>query len=78
MKMPTAFILITSELGKEKDLLGKLRTLEHIIEAHYVYGVYDIIAKIEAEDMEKLREIVTFKIRCMDEVNNTLTMISIE
>ncbi len=78
MKMPTAFILITSELGKEKDLLSKLRTLEHIIEAHYVYGVYDIIAKIEAEDMEKLREIVTFKIRRMDEVNNTLTMISIE
>ncbi|MCK5626950.1 Lrp/AsnC ligand binding domain-containing protein [Candidatus Bathyarchaeota archaeon] len=43
-------------------------------EAHFIYGVYDIIVKVEAENMEKLKEIVTFKIRRLNDVRNTLTM----
>lgn len=43
-------------------------------EAHLVYGVYDIIAKIEAESMEKLNETVAAKIRRIPEIRSTLTM----
>ena len=72
--MPLAFILINSELGKEEDVLKKLRSIENVKEVHFVYGVYDIIAKVEAESMEKLKEIVTFKIRRLNDVRSTLTM----
>lgn len=72
--MPIAFVLINSELGKEEDILKELRGIENISEAHFVYGVYDIIAKVEAESMEKLKEIVTFKIRRLNDVRSTLTM----
>ena len=41
---------------------------------HLVYGVYDTIAKVEAESMEKLKELVTLKIRRLSEVRSTLTM----
>ena len=52
--------------------------MSDVKEAHFVYGVYDIIAKVEAESMEKLREIVTLKIRRVAEVRSTLTMTVVE
>jgi len=72
--MPTAFVLINAELGKEEGILKELRSISSVKEAHFVYGVYDIIAKVEAESMEKLKEIVTFKIRRLADVRSTLTM----
>ena len=72
--MPLAFILINSELGKEEDVLKELRSIENVKEVHFVYGVYDIIVKVEAENMEKLKEIVTLKIRRLSDVRSTLTM----
>ena len=42
------------------------------------YGVYDIIAKVEAENQQVLKDAVFTKIRKMDEVRTTLTMIVIE
>ena len=72
--MPTAFVLINAELGKEEGILKELRSIGSVKEAHFVYGVYDIIAKVEADSMEKLKEIVTFKIRRLGDVRSTLTM----
>jgi len=72
--MPTAFVLINAELGKEEGILKELRSIGSVKEAHFVYGVYDIIAKVEADSMEKLKEIVTFKIRRLTDVRSTLTM----
>ena len=72
--MPIAFVLINAELGKEENILEELRNIDQVKEAHFVYGVYDIIAKVEAESMDKLKEIVTFKIRRLGDVRSTLTM----
>jgi DNA-binding Lrp family transcriptional regulator len=72
--MPMAYVLINAELGREKALLEDLSAIENISEVHLIYGVYDIIVKVEAENMEKLKEILTFKIRRMKEVRSTLTM----
>ncbi|WP_455369670.1 Lrp/AsnC ligand binding domain-containing protein [[Eubacterium] cellulosolvens] len=72
--MPVAFILINAELGKEEDLINDLRKMENITEVYFVYGVYDVIAKAEADNMEKLKELVAFKIRRLKEVRSTLTM----
>ncbi len=72
--MPIVFILINSELGKEKSLLKEIRSIPNVKEAPFIYGIYDIIVKVEAENMEKLKEIVTFKIRRLNDVRNTLTM----
>ncbi|MCK5627422.1 Lrp/AsnC ligand binding domain-containing protein [Candidatus Bathyarchaeota archaeon] len=72
--MPVAFVLINSELGKEEELLKELRGIENVKEAHFVYGVYDVIVKVEAESLEKLKDLVTFKIRRLSNVRSTLTM----
>jgi len=76
--MPTAFALINAEIGAENEVLKALKNVEGVVEAYTVYGVYDIIAKITANTMEKLKEIITWKIRKLDKVRSTLTMIVIE
>jgi DNA-binding Lrp family transcriptional regulator len=72
--MPTAFVLINSELGKEEELLKVIRSMENVKEAHFVYGVYDFIVKVEAESMEKLKDVISLKIRRLPDVRSTLTM----
>jgi DNA-binding Lrp family transcriptional regulator len=47
-----------------------------IKEAHTVYGVYEIIARIEAETMEDLKNIISWKVRRLNKVRSTLTMIT--
>lgn len=73
--MPIAFALINTEIGSEDEVLKELKKVEAVEEAYVVYGVYDIVAKIRADTMEKLKEIVTWSVRRLDKVRSTLTMI---
>ena len=76
--MTLAFVLISSETGAEEKILEELMKIEGVKEAYGVYGVYDIVVKIEAPDLERLKEIVHTKIRRIDKVRSTLTMIAFE
>jgi DNA-binding Lrp family transcriptional regulator len=76
--MPQAFVLINVESGAEEDLVKELKKIEGVVEAYYSYGVYDIIAKIKSDSMEKLKEMVTRKIRILNRVRSTLTLIMME
>jgi DNA-binding Lrp family transcriptional regulator len=76
--MPMAFVLINADLGAEEELLKSLRSLEFVRDVYVVYGVYDIIARVEADTMEKVKETITWKIRRLDRVRSTLTMIVVE
>jgi DNA-binding Lrp family transcriptional regulator len=76
--MPVAFVLINAEMGFENEVVTELRKVSNVKEAYGVYGVYDIVAKVEADSMDKLKEAVTWKIRRLDKVRSTLTIIVIE
>ena len=76
--MPTAFVLINTEIGAEAEVLKKLKKVQGIDDAYSVYGVYDIIARVSAESMDKLKEIVTWRVRRLEKVRSTLTMIVME
>ncbi|HDO42163.1 MAG TPA: Lrp/AsnC family transcriptional regulator, partial [Candidatus Bathyarchaeota archaeon] len=58
--------------------LNELKKIEGVKEAYSVYGVYDIVAKVRADSMDKLKDIVTWRIRRLNKVRSTLTMIVIE
>jgi DNA-binding Lrp family transcriptional regulator len=73
--MPTAYVLINSEIGSESDVLKVVKKVEGVEQANAVYGVYDIVARVAADTMDRLKEIVTWKIRRIDKVRSTLTMI---
>jgi DNA-binding Lrp family transcriptional regulator len=73
--LATAFVLINAEIGSENDVLKDLKAIEEIKEAHMVYGVYDIIARVQTETMQQLKDTISWKIRRLDKVRSTLTMI---
>jgi len=73
-----AYVLINAETGTEGELLDELMNIEGVEEAYIVYGVYDIITKIRAEDMDKLKEIISWRIRRLPKVRSTLTMMVVE
>ena len=76
--IPQAFVLINADLGAEEDLLKKLKDIANVKEVYVVYGVYDIVARVEADTMEKVKETITWHIRRLDKVRSTLTMIVVE
>jgi len=76
--MPMAYVLITTEAGAMESVRESLKKIEYVTETYAVYGVYDIIATVKAETMDKLKEIVTWNLRSLDRVRSTLTMIVIE
>ena len=76
--MPKAFVLVNVESGFEDEILRELRGIDGVQEAYFSYGVYDIISKIKAETMEKLKEMVTKRIRSLPKVRSTLTLIMMD
>ncbi len=76
--MPAAFVLVNAEIGSEDDVLEDLKTTKGVVGAWIVYGVYDIVAKVEADTMDELKEIITTNIRGLENVRSTLTMIVVE
>jgi len=69
--------MINAEIGSEDQLARELRKLNNVREVHPVYGVYDIVAKVEAETMDQLKEVIS-RIRKLDKIKSTLTMTVIE
>jgi DNA-binding Lrp family transcriptional regulator len=76
--MPMAYVLINTEPKHMENVVSTLEKLDSVVEIFPVYGVYDVVAKIQAETMEKLKDIVTWKVRSLDEVRSTITMLVLE
>jgi DNA-binding Lrp family transcriptional regulator len=70
-----AYVLIGVEIGAGEEVLRELQRMPEVKESYGVYGVYDIIVKVEAEDMSSLKNVISSKIRRIDRVRNTVTMI---
>ena len=76
--MATAYVLINCELGSEEAIISQLKNLEGVIEVHGTFGAYDIMAKIESSTVEALRGRITWKIRKIEKIRSTLTLMGIE
>lgn len=76
--MPRAFVLINVESGSEEEVLKELKLIDGVVESYFSYGVYDVIIKVKADSMEKLKDMVIRKIRSISRVRSTLTLILTE
>lgn len=72
--MPKAYVLMNCDLGSEKQVITSLKNIEGIKEAHGTLGLYDIVAQIESDTEEKIREIATVTIRNMPRIHSTITL----
>ena len=80
--VPTAYVLLNSDLGSDESIIADIKRILTNEEMNYevqgVYGVYDIVLKLSSNDAEKLRSIITNKIRKIGKIQSTLTMMVIE
>ena len=76
--MATAYVLIVCDLGYEEQIIKELKHLSDVKEVHGTFGVYDILAKVESDEPDTLKETITWKIRKLDKVRSTLTLMGIE
>ncbi len=76
--MAQAYVLINCELGSEDSVISQLKSIEGVKEVHGTFGAYDILVKIVSDKVETLRETITWKIRKIDNIRSTLTLMGIE
>ena len=76
--MAEAYVLINCEIGSEEKVIEELKTIDGVGEVHGTFGAYDILAKVESDQVETLRETITWKIRKIDKIRSTLTLMGIE
>ena len=76
--MVSAYLLILVKPGEETTVVEKLNKLDEVKMTDVVYGEYDVIAKVEVPNMEALQKFLMDKIRRIDEIERTSTMIAIK
>ena len=71
-----AFVLVNCSLGSEAKVIQEIRDLSYVDKVYRVYGVYDIIVTITANDREDLHRKIIL-LRRLDEIKSTLTLLEI-
>lgn len=73
--MAIGFALLSISPLHEKTVYEKLKQIPEIIEVHPLFGEFDILVKIEAHDIDSIGSIVINKIRSVQGVVDTKTLI---
>ena len=76
--MAKAFVFVNVVAGAEREVLKSLRKVPEVKEAFLAYGVYDVVARVETDSMDRLKEIITREVRGLDGIRSTLTTIVME
>ena len=77
--MLSAVVLVNTELGSSQDqVIESIKLIEGVEEAHALYGVYDLIIKIKALTLDKLKDIIKSHIRQIAGVTSSLTLMIID
>jgi len=73
--MTDAYVMLNCELGAEVEIIEKLKKLEQVIDVFETIGTHDMLVKLQAENFEKIREIVSWNIQKLPKVRSTSTLI---
>ena len=76
--MVTAYVLISCDLGFDAEIIHEIKQLEDVKEVRGVFGAYDILVKLESANVEILRDTIIWKIRKLNRVRSTLTLMAIK
>lgn len=76
--MPTAYVLINCKLGDEARIIRELRNVGGVVDAHGIYGIYDIVAEVKGNATEDLKEIIATHVRRISGILSTNTLIIVE
>jgi len=73
--METVYVLIISETGSEQHVIEKLLMIDEIKEVNQLWGAYDIVVKVVELTLDVVMEIITGKIRMIEDIKTTVSLI---
>lgn len=73
--MTDAYVMLNCELGAEAEIIEKLKELEQVVDVFETIGTHDMLVKLQAENFEKIREIVSWNVQKLAKVRSTATLI---
>jgi len=76
--MATGFVLITTNPGSERDVRNSLDKIEHVSNLWMLFGEYDLIAKVQADDEFTLTQVIVEEIRPISGIVETKTLLGAE
>ena len=76
--MATAHVLINCDTGSEESVIDDLKSIIGVKNVSGVFGAYDIVAEVQTQTVDKLRETITMKIRKIAGVRSTLTLLTVD
>jgi DNA-binding Lrp family transcriptional regulator len=76
--MVSAVVLVNTALNSQDRVIESLKLVEGVEEAHALYGVYDLLLKIKAASIDKLKDVIKFRIKQINGVTSSLTLMIIE
>jgi len=76
--MTDAYVMLNCELGSEGEIIEQLKQIEQVADVFETIGTHDMLVKLQAENFEKIREIVSWNIQKMKNVRSTATLIKKE
>jgi len=75
--VPTAFVFITTEPAAMVEVLKEVKAVDGVEEAEMVHGVYDIVARVNVDTLDKLKHIISNQIRRINKVKSTQTLLAV-
>lgn len=76
--LPTAIMLIDCPIGTDDGVICELKKIQDVAYAYKLIGYHDIIVKVESNSEEELRKTISHKIRTLDNILSTITMVVLE
>jgi len=76
--MADAYVLINCALGKEEFILQSLREMKGVSNVNGVFGAYDIIVRIQNDELHEMRNLITEQIRKIEFIRSTLVLMIID
>ena len=72
-----AFVLIETEVGKNKEVVTAIQKLKGVTSVDAVTGPYDAIAVVQGENLNEIGDLVTGKIHPIPGISRTVTCLTI-
>jgi DNA-binding Lrp family transcriptional regulator len=76
--MTDAYVMLNCDLGAEAAIIEQLKEIEQVVDVFETIGTHDMMVKLQAENFEKVREIVSRNIQQLKNVRSTATLIKQE
>ena len=73
-----AYVLINTRAGEIHAVVRQLRRVEGVLEANMTFGPYDVVAVLQAKDLNHLGEMIANQVQPIPGVMETLTCMAVE